>query len=387
MTETQKGVLTLIKSAINEESYPLPEGFSIGEAYDFIIKHRVMMPAYDGAVRCGISKNEPAMQKLFKIYVNGMMKSEKQLEAVNKIYTAFNENDIDYLPLKGCNMKYLYPKPELRAMGDADILIKEEQYPKIKKLVGEMGFEDEGDCGHHYVWNSANLHLELHSEPMPVSYKKFQNYYGNGWSRAIKTETNRFIYSAEDNFIFVITHFAKHYLEGGIGIRHITDIYVYLKKFSEMDFDYIETELSKTGLLKFYKNVLKTVDYYFKNGESDEAVETISEYIMESGNWGTKKSHVFADGAKNGGNSEKAKGTKFRFFLKAAFPPLGSMKGRYTILKKAPILLPVIWPVRWVDAFLFRNKNFNENIKKLEIMNDENAEIYREKFVKSGFDF
>ena len=386
MTEIQKGVLTLIKSAIDEKTYPLPESFTIEEAFDFIIKHRIIMLAYDGAVRCGISKDEPAMQKLFKLYINGMLKSEKQLKAVGKVYEVFDENGIDYLPLKGCTMKYLYPKPELRAMGDADILIKEGQYKKLKGLVEKIGFEDEGESFHHYVWNSPDLNLELHTEPMPASYKEFHGYYGNGWSRAIKTETNRFVYSAEDDFIFILTHFAKHYLEGGIGLRHITDIFVYLKTFSNMDSGYIEQEFSKIGLLKFYKNIIKTVDFYFYNGEPDEAVETVSEYILESGNWGNKNSHVFANGARNSGASGKVKGSKFNFFIRVAFPSAESMKGKYPVLKKAPVLLPVLWPVRWVDAFVFRNKNFKTNVKKLGMMDDEKSEIYLENFRKSGFD-
>ena len=387
MNEMQKGVLTLIKSAIKEKSYPLPEGFSIEEAFDFILKHKIMMLAYDGAVRCGVSKNEPAMQKLFKIYISGMLKSEKQLAAVNKIYSAFNENGIDYLPLKGCNMKYLYPKPELRSMGDADILIKEEQYENLKVLVEKLGFSDEGEVCHHYVWNSEDLHLELHSEPMPENYKSFHCYYENGWNKAIKTETNKHVYSTEDEFIFVLTHFAKHYLEGGIGLRHITDIFVYLKAFPKMDFEYIEKEVSKMGILKFHKNILKTVDYYFYEGEIDEAVEIVSEYIFESGNWGNYNSHVFANGARNSIKDEKVKGSKLKFMIQAAFPPAGNIKGRYPILKKAPFLLPIIWPIRWVDAFIFRNKNFKKNIKKLEYMDDEKSEIYLEKFKKSGFDF
>ena len=386
MTDLQKGVITLIKSAVTGEKYPLPEEFSINEAYDFIIKHRVMMLAYEGAVRCGISKSEPAMQKLFQCYVNGMLHSEKQMEAVKEMYAAFDENGIDYLPLKGCNMKFVYPKPELRSMGDADILIRTKQYDKLKDILEGLNFEEEAEISHHYVWNSDRLHLEMHTEPMPSSYKKFQNYYGDGWERAIKTETNRYIYSDEDTFVFLLAHFAKHYLEGGIGLRHITDIFVYLKSIPNMDFDYIEKELSKIGLLKFYKNIVKTISYYFKNGKSDEAVEIISEYILQSGNWGSYKSHVFASGARSNGTEEKVTGSKFRFLIKAAFPSAESIKGRYTILKKAPFLIPIIWPVRWIDAIIFRGKNVTNNFKKLDILDDEKSEVYREKFEKSGFD-
>ena len=387
MNETQKGVITLIKSAITGEKYPLPEGFNIGEAYDFIMKHKIIMLAYEGAVRCGISKNEPAMQKLFKHYVQGMFHSEEQMKAVNKIYSAFDENGIDYLPLKGCNMKFLYPKPELRAMGDADILIKEEQYKTIKKVLEKRGFAEEQEISHHYVWDSEKLHFELHTMLIPASYPKFKNYYGTGWNKSIKTETNRFVYSVEDEFVFIFTHFAKHYLEGGIGLRHITDIFVYLEKFREMDFDYIEAEFEKLGILKFYKNVVKTVDFYFNNGTADEAVNVVSEYILASGNWGSYKSHVFANGARNSASKKETKGSKIKFFLNAAFPPAEYIQSRYKILKKAPFLLVIIWPIRWADALLFKRKSIQKKFKKIDIINDKESEIYRDQFRKSGFDF
>lgn len=141
------------------------------------------------------------------------------------------------------------------------------------------------------------------------------------------------------------------------------------------------------GILRFYKNVCRMLDFWFGNGESDETVDIISEYIIESGNWGNYESRVFADGARNSMDSESAKGSKLKFFIKAAFPPAEYIRVRYPVLEKMPFLLPVIWPVRWMDALIFRRKNFVSNVKKLEMINDENAGIYRDKFKKSGFDF
>ena len=383
----QKGVITLVKSAITGEKYPLPEGFNIDEAYKFIMKHKIMMLAYEGAVRCGISKTEPAMQKLFQSYVQGMLRSEKQMKSVNEIYSAFEENEIDYLPLKGCNMKALYPKPELRLMGDADILIKEEQYKKIKIVLSGKNFIEERESMHHYLWYAGDFLIELHTMLIPETYQKLKNYYGKGWQKAQKTETNRYVFSKEDEFIFIIAHFAKHYLGGGIGIRHVTDIFVYLSKIPDMDFKYIEKELEKLGVFKFYKNVLRLIDFWFEEGSSDETIEEISDFILKSGNWGNFESHVFANGATSGKSSQKIKGSKLKFFIQRAFPPAKNIKDRYKILKKAPFLLPLIWPIRFVDAFIFRNKNFMQSAKELETMDDEMAEIYRQKFEKAGFDF
>lgn len=384
MTDTQKGVLTIIKSAIDECAYPLPEGFSIDEAYDFIIRHRIMMLAYDGAVRCGISKNEPAMQKLFKFYINGMVKSEKQLEEIKKIYTVFEENGIDYLPLKGCNMKHLYPKPELRAMGDADILIREEQYPKIKELLEEKGYEGEDEAGHHYEWRKGDFLAEIHIMPFSKGFEKFYNYYGNGWNKAGKTETFRYEYSVEDEFIFEIAHLAKHYLYSGVGCRHMTDVLVYLKAFPDMDFSYIEGELSKMGMQRFYRNLIKTVDHWFHDGEADEAVELVSEYILKSGNWGDFETASLAKGLREKKNQ---KGSKEGSFIRTVFPSARELGNKYKILKKAPVLLPFFWVIRWLEVLFLRRDKLKKKMDYYNFIDDGKIESHQRNLQKSGFDF
>ena len=80
------------------------------------------------------------MQGLFQTYCKMLLHSERQMADVKRIYKAFEENNIDYMPVKGCNMKSLYPAPEMRVMGDADILIKLDQYDKVEKVMNELGF-------------------------------------------------------------------------------------------------------------------------------------------------------------------------------------------------------------------------------------------------------
>ncbi|MBR3611451.1 MAG: nucleotidyltransferase family protein [Oscillospiraceae bacterium] len=386
MNHMQKGVIMLIKSAITGEAQPLPEGFSIDEAYGFIVKHKIMMLAYDGAVRCGIPKENPTMQKLFQSYIQGLLYSEKQMKAVSEIYSAFDENGIDYLPLKGCNMKYLYPKPELRLMGDADILIKEEQYIKIKKVLSELGYSDLGIISNHYVWDSPELHIEAHISPMPASNQKFYDYYGKGWAKAHKSEGCRYIYSKEDSFIFLFIHFARHYLDGGIGIRHAADIFVYMNNFCDMDYSYIEEEMEKLGILKFYKNVLTVLDYWFKNGNVTDSAKIVSDFIMESGNWGSFESSALATGHNSFLAEEKVSGTKGKNFFNEVFPNKKIMTQRYSWVDNKTLLMPAAWVARWVDAIIFRRKNIKIKVKKIKMMNDEKIDEYRDNLRKSGFD-
>ena len=50
---------------------------------------------------------------------------------------ALDEKGIHYMPVKGAVMKHIYPAHELRAMGDADILIHAEHIRRIKQKMNE----------------------------------------------------------------------------------------------------------------------------------------------------------------------------------------------------------------------------------------------------------
>ena len=69
--------------------------------------------------------------------------------------------------LKGCNLKRLYPQPELRLMADADILIRMEQYDQIKSVMQSLGFACERESDHEFIWRTKGLYLELHKRLLP----------------------------------------------------------------------------------------------------------------------------------------------------------------------------------------------------------------------------
>ena len=132
-TGSAKTYAEMLSEKTGFSAYDFKDCGSVPEGAEVIFIGWVMA----GGVQ-GLKEAREKFGTLKAVIAVGMMKSEKQLEAVNKIYAAFDKNGIDYLPLKGCNMKYLYPKPELRSMGDADILIREEQYKSIKDIVSPM---------------------------------------------------------------------------------------------------------------------------------------------------------------------------------------------------------------------------------------------------------
>ena len=173
MNTLQIGVTTLIRSALTQRAYPLPEDFKIEDAASVIRRHHIASLCYEGAVLCGIPTDSAFMGNLFKRYCATTVKTMRQERAVAKLFQAFETSGIDYIPLKGSRMRPLYPKPELRIMGDADILIRQEQYERIVPRYTANRSEEywTGWALAYYQWETR-LRFEEICRYVPIHYVK-----------------------------------------------------------------------------------------------------------------------------------------------------------------------------------------------------------------------
>ena len=387
MDTIKKGVLTLIKSAVTGEKQNLPGNFVIEEALPQIKRHHMVTLAYEGAVRCGIDKKETAMQQLFQGYLKSMLISEGQLQELQRIFTAFDENGIDYMPLKGTLMKERYPKPELRIMGDADILIRLAQYEKISGIMTALGFTETAHSDHELVWRSPKLYLELHKRLIPSYNKDFYAFFGEGWQLAKRQNGTRFSMTAEDEMVYLFTHFAKHFRDGGIGLRHMTDLFVYQRANPSLDEAYVVAELEKLQLLSFYNNIKKLLRVFFMDEAEDELSEILTEYIFESGSWGKLESRILATSVRDLGESRSPLKKKLLYLKEIAFPSLNGLKFKYPILKRAPWALPLVWIYRPFYKLLFEKESLNRHEQAISAMKKEDIDRRREFLSAIGLDY
>lgn len=389
MDSKQRGVINIVYSALTGKKVSLPESFEFSEAVKIARRHKIEVLFYYGALNCGLGQEEPLMQELFMLVCGNIAVSEQQLYAVKEIFSAFNEQKIDYLPLKGTVLKELYPKPEMRSMGDADILIKTEQYDKIKAVMQKLGYTEIVESDHEFIWNKQNVHIELHKRLIPSYNKDYYEYFGYGWQLAIESEngTTEFKMSDEDQMIFLFTHFAKHYRNSGIGIRHIVDLWVYRQNKTKLNEDYIERELKKLQLNDFYVNILKTLEVWFGDGQDNDKTDLITQIIFNSGVYGTHETRVLSNAYKKTISGENVKNVRITAFLKTAFLPYKFMADKYPVLKKIPILLPIMWVVRFFDILIFKRDKIKTQINDFETSSAERITDYGQALNYVGLDF
>lgn len=387
MDVAHKGIVTLLRSGITREKLQLPQGFAMETAFDILQRQSVVPLAYQGAVNCGVDNKNPIMQKMLMLCYQNLMKHELQMKAINQIFASFDEHGVPYMPVKGCNIKALYPKPEMRAMGDVDILIHPRDHDQIRPIMEALGFDFHRENDHVFEWQTKHLHVELHKSLVPIKDEDYYSYYGSGWQLAVKGRGCRYDLSPEDAYIFMFTHFARHYRGGGIGCRHVMDLFVYRNAYPDMNMAYISQELDKLHLLEFHENIVQMLHVWFSDETPDSVAELITSVIFSGGNWGTREAAIFSDSVKKARKTGKIRHSFMRSMISAVFPSIRQLSYRYTAIRKTPLLLPAVWVVRWIDILLFRPQIIKKRIRILRTINDERVLSHQQALEAVGLDY
>lgn len=389
LTAQNEGLRLLVRSAILQTTETLPEGFSLTKAKPTINSQQITSIALEGAIRCGIPQSDPAMGALIERSCVLFSLSSRQMSEIDALCKAFEAEKIDYLLLKGINLKALYAEPHLREMSDADILIRVEQYDKIKPIMKTLGFARGQESDHELHWEKAGLHVELHKRLIPSNNKRFSAYYENIWQRVKPASENstRYEMTKEDELIFYVSHFAKHYRDGGIGTKHLTDLWYFLQANPSLDADYLNSELEKLSLRQFYENLCQTLQVWFGEEAFTPVTQTISNVILTSGAYGNERAQYIASAAHYSSAKGSTKKGRRKRVLYLFFPSYKTMCRMYPVVKKVPILLPIMWVWRWISTLLFKRKKVKTRYQETKTVTPEVIEAYQKQLEAVGLSF
>ena len=388
MTQEQSTLICLIKSALTGKAHILPHNVDLAGIFQVAKHHGVDVMAYYGALLCGVDKNTEPMQEESKYLWQGISISETQMAAIRRIMDELEAHGIAHMPLKGVLLKALYPRAEMRRMGDADILIDCAKYEAIRSIMNSFGYIEKYESDHELVWEKKSIKIEFHKRLIPSYNKDYYRYYGDGWKLAKLMDGYSFRYhmSPCDEMIYLFTHFAKHYRDSGIGIRHIVDLWVYRKHNPQLDEKYIRREFEKLQLLEFYDNIMCTLNAWFEDCPENEKTEFITQFIFTSGEYGRVHNSDLSSALKSTKNGQSAQAAKRKRVFHALFPGYSSMSKIYPVLKKLPILLPIMWLVRAVRK-LFHAGEVKQFVDHRLSFKAEEVSEYQKSLNYVGLDF
>ncbi len=377
MTEIQKAVLTLIRSALTGNKERVPEGTDWKSVYVLGKKHQILPVLYHGASNCQVVLEESLKHSMKSAVAKCILIAHTQQQEADALFQSFEENGIAYMPLKGIILKERYPSPEMRPMGDMDILINVDQYEKIRQIMTQQGFHAQYETDHELTWNKGMVCVELHKRVIPSYNQEYYAYFGDGWKLGHPREENAFRYemTREDEYVFLFTHMAKHYRDGGIGIRHFVDLYLC---YRDLNLSYIQQELKKLRLWDFFSNVRSTLQVWFDGAQPTEMTDYITNFVFSSGVYGNAENKAAAVGARLNSRGRRGVLAKVKRIWKLTFLSYKNMCYKYSILKKWPVLLPVMWVARWGDVLVNKREKIRRHYREINTMTPDKIENFRQ---------
>ena len=356
MDPVYAGIVTLLRSALNAESLKLPEDFDWDKAANLFFQHHLTGLGIQGAILCGVPRTHPTIAKMTLQFCQSLKTSRLQMQKLDQVFALFEANNIEYLPVKGSVIKPLYPRMEYRMMGDADILIRPEQYPLIQSLLPSLGLHEKDNSDYEYTWECPALTLELHRYLVSTHFMNYFDYYKDSWRHARKCDQGSgYRLTPEAHFVYFFVHFAKHYLNGTICAKDLCDFHVWRKAHPNMDEKYILSQLQILQLADFYQNIMDLLDNWFYGAPATEASELITRSAFQGGVYAELNKSAAANIMQRHSNqSDSLFKRKLKWLLNVLFPSCNTLSYAHPILKKASFLLPIFWVVRWCNA-LFRN--------------------------------
>ncbi len=307
---------------------------------------------------------------------------ETLLYDFEEICDIFEKNKIPFIPLKGAAIKDFYPEIWMRIGSDIDILVKKSHIEQACSVLIETPYFRRGEKSDHdvSVISTENINVELHftlsgkgfSEPV----KKILN---TVWDYATPVKEGSYQYKLDDSFFYFyhIAHMAKHFINGGCGIKPFLDLWLIEKN---LDCNNTKTEalLEKGKIQYFAKEAKKLAFGWFSEETLDTTCLLMQDFIFKSGCFGTYETHIIT-------NRYRYKG-KAKYIFSRLFVSYNELKHQYPIIQKHKILTP-IYQVRRLIKLIFGEERHSrrEYLKKLYDTHDSHIDNMNQLFESLGF--
>lgn len=367
MTDSVKILMDILRSELRREEFDVDRILSMSEdelskLYKLASHHELAHVVGKKIVKSGrVTSPTGILEAFTDAYDLASVIFIHQNIVFGQICTAFENAGISYIPLKGSVLRKYYADPSIRKSCDIDVLIKKDQLSEAVELLASenkyvIGRRLSKDIS---LTSESGVHVELHFGL--IGYSNFKTADGekspdrlfeNIWEEAIpdRSKHYRFDMKPETFLVYHIAHMAKHFISGGCGIKPFMDLWIIERNFF-FDRAEVQKTLGNSGLYRFYKSSVDLSRKWFDGedqkpetacGDSDELLQSMEDYILSGGVYGSIGNNIAA--------SQAAKGGKVGYILSRIFLKYDILKLRYPILCKYPILTPAMEVVRWISV-------------------------------------
>lgn len=298
-------------------------------------------------VALGIINNElvdeQTKSQLQQIVFRAVYRYEKQNYELKQVCEALEKAQIPFLPLKGSVIRKYYPESWMRTSCDIDVLVhKKNLRTAVSYLIENLKYTEHEQNSHDIsLFSPSGNHIELHydlvEDHIAGSSSKIL---ADIWNVVLNKEDGSYHYEMPDDifYFYHIAHMAKHFENGGCGIRPFIDLLI-LDNLQGVNRKKRDEILEQGNLLKFANVARKLSRIWLTNEPYDLLSKQMEDYILRGGVYGNNENRITVQQQKKGG--------RIKYALSKIFIPYDVIKFHYPILQKHRWLTPFMEVRRW----------------------------------------
>ena len=363
----------------------------IGRIYYIAKKHNLVSIMAQAMEKLGFESDSDIWKRWLKeknqlIYKSVLMDVEREA-----IQDFFEKNNIWYMLLKGMVIRKYYPAPELREMADNDILFDNKYSKEVYDFMTARGYQsDDYNKGYHdeYLKPPA-YNFEMHRQLVSSKERpKWYEYYKDVKSILIKdtnenretaansesnNTSNQFYFSDNDFYVYFIVHTYKHFLNSGMGLRTVLDVYLYVSNLQEkLDFDYIEEQLKKLDAYDFEQTFRSIAFKMFDENLEDRKwwdlfdvkEQEMLSYVLDAGTYGNLENSVAHKMGYTKGEKKKTS-DKAKYIFRRLFPSMDTIEEFFPFFYKHKWAIPFLYIYRIGKIPFTRRKKVAGELKEV----------------------
>lgn len=326
---------------VDKSQYTLTDE-ELEKLYKLSKSHDLAHLVGDALIKNNFIEDGEIKAKFQKQIMLAVYRYEKINYELGRLRKVLNEAKIPFIPLKGSVLRRYYPGPWMRTSCDIDVLVHESDLERaVSALTSAAGYKADSKGSHDVgMFSDSGVHMELHYSLIEDKIVgSAADVLRSAWENASPvSDTSEYVFGDDLFFFYHTAHMAKHFVNGGCGIRPFIDIWV-LNHHVPFDEGKRKALLAEGGLLTFTKQAETLSEAWLGNGVHTEITRRMQDYLLKGGVYGTTKNRVSVQQVKRGG--------KFRYAISRIWLPYDTLKFHYPSLVGKRVLLPFYEVRRW----------------------------------------
>ena len=301
--------------------------------------------------------------------------------ALSDLKKAFNIADICSFTVKGLDIAACYPIPNLRTMGDVDIVVHKENKTRAGEVLEGLGYS----CNlkapdYDWSYRRDRLFIELHHQLFyiePGRNRKQADFFNQCWGYVENGELDWSFH-----FLFILAHLRKHMVNSGAGFRMYIDVAAIIKNDPGINWEWVDEKLEVLEMGKFARICFALCERWFGvqapiryDSISDSFFEEATEKVFSNGVFGfndiRNKNNVSVNAIL--GNKRVRWLSRIQMILRFMFPRYMHMRyiRAYSFIEEKPWLLPIAWIYRFIRLLMGKTQSITYFAQRASVSDEE----------------